>query len=343
MKYVHLDTVESGQFLGKTIFNSNGVILLSQGVQLTVYMITTLRRIGVTMLYIQDPDFNDVVIEDVLSEETKLAVMRQMDGLFQTIRSGKDFNPKSISTSIDKLLEDVMRNQDVLVQLTDIRTKDNDMYLHAINVCMMSVLTGLSMGMNQIQLKELAIGALLHDIGKMELLTDDQASDPKQHHTWRGFELLKQKREYSLLIAHIAFQHHEHLDGTGVPRQLMDDQIHIYAKIVAIANTYDNLLFDITEGTKMLPHDACEKMMSMSGKELDRETLIQFLKMVSVYATGASVRLSTKETGVVVGQHRGLPGRPIVRIIKQESERDFNVKEMDLAKQTTVFIETVLS
>jgi len=81
----------------------------------------------------------------------------------------------------------------------------------------------------------------------------------------------------------------------------------------------------------------------MSGSILDREALIHFLRMVSVYPTGASVRLSTRETGVVVGQHRGLPGRPVLRIIQQNSERDFEVKEMDLAKETTVFIENVLS
>jgi len=344
MRYVHLDTIESGHFLGKTIFNSNGVVLLSEGVQLTVYMITQLRRIGVTMLYIKDPNFEDVVIDDVVSEETKQAVMRQMDGLFQSIRSGKDFNPKNISTSIDKLLEDVMRNQDLLVQLTDIRTHDNSHYMHAINVCMMSVLTGLSMGLNPTQLKELAIGALLHDIGKIEIPTEETtAIDVKNHHTWRGFEMLKQKREYSLLIAHVAFQHHEHVDGTGLPRQLTDEQIHLYAKIVAVANTYDNMLFRSTE-EPLLPHEACEKLMSLSGTQLDRETLVHFLKMVSVYPTGASVRLSTKEAGVVVGQHRGLPGRPIIRVIKQDNnDREFDVKEMDLAKETTVFIENVLS
>jgi len=341
MRYVHLDAVEPGQVLGKTIFNSNGVVMLSEGVQLTVYMITTLRRIGVTMLYIKDPDFEDVVVEDVISDETKTAVIRQMEETFQTIRSGKDFNPKTISVTIDKLLDDVMRSNDVLVQLTDIRTQDNAMYIHAMNVCMMSTLVGLSMGLNQLQVKELAVGALLHDIGKVELGVDDESGDQKLHHTWRGFEMLKNKREYSLLIAHAAFQHHEAIDGTGVPRGLAGDQIHLYAKIVAVANTYDNMLFaKSTPG--ILPHVACERLMAMSGTQLDREVLVHFLRMVSVYPTGSSVRLSTRETGVVVGQHRGLPGRPVVRVVRQESDRDFQVKEIDLAKETTVFIDSVL-
>jgi putative nucleotidyltransferase with HDIG domain len=342
MKYVNVEAVEPGQYLGKTIFSSNGAVLLSEGVQLTVYMISTLKRIGVTMIYIKDPATDDVKIEDVVSEETKRAVMQQMSETFASIRSGKEFSSKAISVTIDALLDDIMKNSDVLVQLTDIRTKDNDMYVHALNVCMMSVIMGLNLGLNQTQLKELAIGALLHDIGKMELTADDESDDLKRHHTWRGFEVLKNKREYSLLIAHVAFQHHEQPDGEGVPRKLTSDQIHLYAKIVAVANMYDNLLFDLSLGRRMLPHEATEQMMAMAGTKLDHEVLIQFLKTVSIYPTGSSVRLSTKETGVVVGQHRGLPSRPIVRIVKQDGQGGLDVKEVDLAKHTTVFIETVL-
>ncbi len=343
MKYVHVDALEPGQYLGRTIFASNGAILLSKGVQLTVFMITTLRRIGVTMLYIKDPSLEDIEIVDVVSEETKRSVMKKMGETFDSIRSGKEFNTKSVSVSLDQLLDEIMKNKDVLVQLSDIRTKDNEMYVHATNVCMMSVLIGIHMGLTPTQLKELAIGALLHDVGKVDLSCDDQADDPKKHHTWRGFELLKNKREYSLLIAHVAFQHHETLDGEGFPRQVSGDQIHLYAKITAVANLYDNLLFDPSKGNRMLPHEACEHMMALSGTKIDRDVLIHFLKTVSVYPTGVSVRLSSRESGVVVGQHRGLPGRPIIRVVRQDADGgDMQIKEIDLAKQTTVFIEQVL-
>ncbi|SEC51451.1 HD domain-containing phosphohydrolase [Paenibacillus sp. GP183] len=344
MKYTNVENIEPGQYLGRTIFSSNGAILLSEGVQLTVYMINTLKRIGVTMLYIKDPYLEDVIIEDVLSEETKRNVMQQMGNTFESIRSGKDFNTRTVSISIDQLLDDVMKNKDVLVQLSDIRTKDNEMYVHATNVCMMSVMIGINLNLSPVQLKELAIGALFHDIGKIELLTDDQSKDIKLHHTWRGFEVIKNKREYSLLIAHVAFQHHETMDGQGLPRKLTSDQIHLYAKIVAVANMYDNLLFDPADGKRMLPHEACEHMMALGSAKLDHEVLIQFLKTISIYPTGTSVRLSTKEIGVVVGQHRGLPARPIIRIVKQESEgNEITIKEMDLAKLTTVFIDQILS
>ncbi|MEI7025880.1 HD-GYP domain-containing protein [Paenibacillus sp. y28] len=343
MRYINIDSVEPGQYLGKTIFSSNGTVMLSEGVQLTVFMITTLKRIGATMIYIKDPQFEDIEIVDVISEETKGAVMKQMTETFESIRSGKDFNTKSVSVSVDKLMEDIMGNKDVLIQLSDIRTQDNQHYVHSMNVCMMSVLVGINMNLNHIQLKELAIGALLHDIGKIELITDDESKDMKLHHTWRGFEVLKQKREFNLLIAHVAFQHHERIDGQGIPRGLAEEQIHLYAKIVAVANTYDNLLFDESTGKRLLPHEACEQMMALAGTQLDHEVLVQFLRIVSVYPTGTSVRLSTRETGVVVGQHRGLPGRPVVRVVRQDTGNEIDVKEVDLAKHTTVFIDGVLT
>jgi HD-GYP domain-containing protein (c-di-GMP phosphodiesterase class II) len=343
MKYINVDAVESGQYLGRTIFASNGAILLSDGVQLTVYMINTLKRIGVTMIYIKEPYLEDVEIVDVVSEENKRLVMQRMGETFDSLRSGKEFNTKNINLSIDRMLEDIIKNKEVLIQLSDIRSKDNDMYVHAMNVCTISSLIGINMGLTQNQVRELAIGALLHDIGKIDALTDDTSPDMKKHHTWRGFEVLKNKREFSLLIAHVAFQHHETLDAQGLPRKVDADQIHLYAKIVAAANLFDNLLYNPANGKRMLPHDACEHMMALAGTKLDHEVLIHFLRTVSIYPTGSSVRLSTKESGVVVGQHRGLPGRPIVRVVKQEFDNELKIKEIDLAKHTTVFIDTVLS
>lgn len=342
MKYISIEMVEPGQILGRSIFSSNGSVLLSENVELTVYMINTLKRIGVTMLYIKDARYDDLEIDDPISEETKRLVLGRMNETFDTLRSGKEFDSRAISHSADLLIEDILQNKDVLLQLTDIRTKDNDDYLHALNVCMMSVLMGINLGLSTLQLKDLAIGALLHDIGKLNQTEEDE-TDLKTHHTWKGFQLLKQKKEYNLLIAHVALQHHESPDGSGLPRKLDSENIHLYAKIVAVANYYDNCISDFSQGKRVLPHEACEEMMGLSGKKLDHHVLLQFLKTVSIYPTGYSVKLSTKETGVVVGQHRGLPSRPIVRVVITDEDGDMEVKEIDLARHTTVFIDKVLA
>lgn len=90
MRFISIEDIEPGQYLGKTVYSANGTVLLSAGVQLTVFMINTLKRIGVTMLYIKDPEFDDIEIEDVLSEATKQAMFREMSETLQAIRSGKD-------------------------------------------------------------------------------------------------------------------------------------------------------------------------------------------------------------------------------------------------------------
>ncbi len=340
MKLVDIETVEPGQYLGKTIFSSNGAVLLSTGVQLTVYMISTLKRLGVTTIYIDDPMFRDISHEELLSEETKRAVIHQMSETFEQLRSGKNFSSKAIGQTVDDLLEDVMQNQNLMIQLSDIRTADNAMFLHAMNVCTMASLVGLNMGLNMIQLKELAMGALLHDIGK---LGAPEIQEGRMHHAWRGFELLKNKREYSLLVAHVAFQHHEAIDGSGAPRGLTGDDIHTYAKITAVVNMYDNMIYPSGDEKPLLPHEACERMNAFSGTLLDHEVLVHFMRIVSIYPNGISVKLSTRQTGVVVGQHRGLPGRPVVRVIDKEGDEAVGYNEIDLAQHTTVFIETVLA
>jgi len=278
MRYISIDNVEPGQFLGKTIYSGNGTVLLSAGVQLTVYMINTLNRIGVTMLYIQDPLFDDVDTDDMLSEATKQGIIQEMYNAFEVVRSGKDWNIQLIGSSVENLLEDVMSNKEMLVQLTDIRTTDNSEYIHAMNVCLLSAVMGINMGLNYQQLKELATGALMHDIGKSGMSEeDDILPGLKSHHTWRGFEKLKNKRDFSLLVAHVALQHHERIDGLGLPRGLTGDEIHLYAKIVSAADTYDRLIHPLLPKAKnLLPHEACEEMMAMSEKQLDYEVLIQF-------------------------------------------------------------------
>lgn len=342
MRYVAIQSVEPGQFLGKTVYSGNGRVLLAAGIPLTVYMINTLNRIGVTMLYIQDPTFDDVDTEDVLSDATKQAVLQEMNDTFAAIRSGKEWNSKTIGISAEKILNDIMSSKELLIQLTDIRTEDNAQYVHAMNVCLMSTIIGINLGLNQSQLKELSIGALLHDVGKMDKgESDDTFNGVKQHHSWRGFELLKSKSEFSLLIAHIALQHHEQIDGRGLPRGLPASEIHLYAKIVAAANKFDNLINPLN-GEGRLPHEACEDLMAMSEKYLDHEVLFQFTRIISIYPNGMAVRLSTKETGVVVRQHRGLPGRPVIRVVRTEDGK-LDITEIDLAQHTTVFIEAVLA
>ncbi|BCJ87026.1 HD-GYP domain-containing protein [Effusibacillus dendaii] len=351
MRYVSIDSVEPGHILARSIYTSDGMALLNVGVQLTVGMLSTLRRLGVTHLYIQDERFADVEMEDVVSEQTRREALASFSMAVQCVQAGKSLSSKAITDATSSMIDEIMRNQKVLINLNDIRTKDNEQFLHALQVCTLSTVIGVNLGLPRAQLQELAIGSLLHDIGKCEVPEKEKkqedaelsgdTNDDKQH-TWRGYKRLRKIKEFSITIPHVALQHHEHVDGTGYPRQLSGEDIHRYGKIVAVANFFDNLVAGQgIDGKRMMPHEATEYLMGFAGKRFDLETVIGFLRCIAIYPNGTSVKLSTGQVGVVVGQHTGLPARPIVRVFTKDSD-DHEVKELDLAKETTLFITHVL-
>jgi len=349
MRYISLDQVEPGDTLARSIYTSDGLTLLQADVQLTVGMIHKLRRFGVTMLSIKDPYTQDIKVEDVITETTRKEAIRNLSAAIQCVQSGKGMDMRSIQRSVHSIIDETLRNRRVLLNLGEIRTADNALFIHSLNVCMMATVMGVGLGYTHNQLKELAIGALLHDIGKAVGVEEGiRETSLDAHHTWTGFHLLRKKHEMSIVSAHIALQHHEWVDGTGIPRGLTGADIHEFAKIVAICNYYDNLISPFSEEETCHPYEACEKIMALAEKRFDHKMVIHFLRSIAVYPTGSSLRLSTGEVGIVIQQNRGLPSRPVVRIIRKERLRrlhddvDHDIRDVDLSEAPTIFITGVL-
>lgn len=158
---------------------------------------------------------------------------------------------------------------------------------------------------------DLGIGCLLHDIGKAK-------STVKEDHPIAGFHLLRNIRELSLMSAHIAYQHHETIDGTGFPRMLSGEQVLEFAQICSIANDYDN--FVSKEG--LLPHVALEKIMTLSEKKYVHTIVVACSKGIISYPPGTNVCLNIGEG--IVTRIEANPHRPIVRIHNLNKEVDLN-------------------
>ncbi|QRG69686.1 HD-GYP domain-containing protein [Brevibacillus choshinensis] len=352
MKYVNVEQVEPGDVLSRSIYTSEGLTLLHAGVQLTVGMINKLRRFGVTMLSIKDPLLDEIKEEEVVTEATRKDAIRNLSAAIQCVQSGKHMDTRGLQKSVSNIIDETLRNRRVLLNLGEIRTTDNAMYIHALNVCMMATVIGVGLGYNTTQLKELAIGSLLHDVGKLSVDKDApayKANSMENHHTWLGFHLLRKKHEMSIVSAHIPLQHHEWVDGSGLPRGLAGDEIHDFAKIVAICNYYDNLISPLSEEEETLPpYEACEKIMGLAEKRFDHKMVIHFLRSIALYPTGTSLKLSTGEIGVVIDQNRGLPTRPVVRVIRRDPKaskhmvEEHEIRDIDLSEETTVFISGVM-
>ncbi|MCQ4086919.1 HD-GYP domain-containing protein [Saccharibacillus sp. JS10] len=348
--------VQPGMKLGKRIYNEEGLTLLAEGAELTASILRRLEHLKVDMLYIQDELTDDIVLPEMISEETRRQAVKQIRTVYRSMmndRVGKMSYPH-LGYSFRKMTEDILNDlgsrEDVLIMLGDIHTTDHYLYAHSFNVCLYTLTLGMAAGYSREELFTLGMGSLLHDIGKTQIapevlmkpgrLTDDEFTEMKRH-TELGYAMLKDEPFVPLLAAHCAFQHHERLDGSGYPRGIRDQEIHDYAKWIAITDSYDAMTTNRVYRRGMLPHEAVDILYGGSGTQYDQRKLEVFRDKVALYPVGLTVKLSTGETGVVTSVPPKTPNRPIVRIFEGSEGQSVQPYELDLSLHLSTMVQKI--
>ncbi|MGO1369772.1 MAG: HD-GYP domain-containing protein [Senegalia sp. (in: firmicutes)] len=349
--------VKEGTILGKDIYNEKGKTLLSRGTELSKGYINRIKALGIYSIYIMD-EYSDQELSDVISPQIRSKAMIKIKETYDTFEKdynkNKDYNKKAINranknvTNIanlaEDLLDDILAQKDVMVNLVDIKSTDNYTYQHCLNVSILSIILGLEVGLKKEHLKYLAIGSLLHDIGKTltpkEILnkegplTDKEFSKMKKH-TLDGYEYLKMSNDIPSPARIIALEHHEKIDGSGYPRGLKEDKIYFLSKIVAICDVYDALTSDRPYRPAMSPNDALEFLYANCTKHFDIRLVKKFSNRIIPYPIGTMVQLSDKNIGVIEDINTGFPLRPKIKILS-------NNCIIDLLKEKNLVIEHVI-
>lgn len=194
--------------------------------------------------------------------------------------------------------------------------------MHVLNVTVISLLLGRTMGLDVAELNHLGTGSLLHDIGKLELPErlrwySNQFNNAErkiyQEHVSKGITLVQAMRLPVEEMAIIA-QHHETADGRGYPRQLSGDKIHPLARIVALVDQYDGLCNPPNPAEAVTPHEALSLIFAQMKKQFDPNVLTHFIRMMGVYPPGSIVELSDGRLGLVVSVNSSRPLKPSVFI-----------------------------
>jgi HD-GYP domain-containing protein (c-di-GMP phosphodiesterase class II) len=352
MRKILLSDVKPGMTLAKNIYSDDGRILLAGGITLQAIYLEKLKALDILAIYIKDDLLTAVEIPEIISEKTRQMAIANVKEAFHQLSFKGRIDLRKVTKSVNDIIDELLANPKVLVNLTDIRSHDNYTFAHCASVCVLSVLTGINLGLNQLQLKELGIGAILHDIGKIAVdknilnkpakLTDEEFTVIKEHST-SGFELIRKIEGISILSAHVPFQHHEKLDGSGYPRGLKGKDIHLYAKIVAVADVYDALMADRVYRHAFSSHEASEVIAHGANVYFDKSVTKAFLKNIAIFPIGSLVKLNTGEIAVVVDVNRELYTRPIVKILSDIDRLALGKgTELDLCKYPTVIIEKVI-
>lgn len=340
MKRVYLENAQEGMVLAKTIRSPNGQVLLSQGTVLNSKYIKHLDGLGVIFLFVQSELTGDVEREEAITDKTRSVTQKSVKECFDSLTKGDKIDVFEISQQVGSILDELLSNPNVLFELSQISILSELTFSHSVNVCILSLLTGLALGYNQLQLRDLGIGAILHDIGKT-VINSKENKDYKKHPSL-GFEILRQYKELNLLAAHVPFQHHEYFDGTGYPRGLKAQDITQYARIVAYANHYDNLITDYPGQKGMKPWEAIATLQDEIGSKFDPEIADAFCKNLIYYPVGSIIQLQTGEMGLVLRNNRQNIHRPRIRIVIDQTKTPLpEPYDIDLAIENEISIATV--
>jgi len=329
MRRVPVEFLQPGMKVGRPIYNSRGQLLLAVGTILSRRNILRLKSLGIPAVYIDDGLLPDVFVEDVISDAVRIEAVRQVRKLFEAESQGLPvgraiIKVREIAQTVDEIIDQLLGQESLAVNLVDIRSLDDYTFGHSVNVCVLSLLTGITLGYNRANLFYLGLGAILHDIGKVRIpreilnkpdfLTKEEFEIVKQH-TVHGCEMLQRLPDISPVAARIAHEHHERHQGQGYPQGLRGEEIHVFARITAVADVFDALTADRVYRPAVPVHEAFEMVAGSGNFLFDFEIVQAFLHNIAAYPVGTIVALSNGEIGAVVETRRGLSLYPRVRVL----------------------------
>jgi putative nucleotidyltransferase with HDIG domain len=311
-----------GRPLGQAVRDEQGRVLLAAGVRLTPSLVALLRRRGFRRVWVAEGMPGEVPPSELLAPTTRALAEAAVHDAFRRAAAGAAVPVAEVTRAVDAILADVEAVPDVAWELDALRSVSAYNYVHSVNVCVYSLLIARELGWPPPELRRLGVGALLHDLGKVFYadlcnkpgrLTEEERRQVERH-TVEGFEILRRQRALHLFVAHVAFQHHERLDGQGYPRGLPGDRILPDARVVAVADVYDAMTADRPYAPAAPAAEALAELQRGAGVRYDAEAVRALVRRLAVYPTGTPVRLADGSVAVVVGQTAD-PHAPRVRLL----------------------------
>jgi len=300
-----------------------------------------LNRSGGTMLdmSILKPDAesslvlpNSIAFKEQMRQALDMhrSARKYINKVMDDVNHGREFDVKQAKILVRSLAENIMQNPTALIWLTQLKNRDEYTAIHSLNVCVLSLFFGRSIGLSTDQLEDLGTGALLHDIGKLKVplevlnkpghLTREEFLIMKKH-TVYGYELFRDKDEISRASMKVIRNHHERLDGKGYPYGLAEKQLDYYSKMVTIVDVYDAITSKRVYHEEVSPYSALNRIYSEHEGNFDRKLVEQFIKYMGVYPVGSVVELSTGQIGIVSSFNEKRHLFPTVLLIMDEKHQ----------------------
>ncbi|WP_242966912.1 HD-GYP domain-containing protein [Desulfosporosinus sp. FKA] len=352
LKQVHTNLAAS-MTANADLFDKVGVLLLHKGQPITESIRDLLENREV---FIWEKKEDDNRLANIIKPFPKDVYEKLVGSLWNIYHEAKLISQEQIKKTIE-LVETIIKQlrpinvylnlNMVQLDVEQFRHHDYGTFVHSLNVAILATLTARRLGYSEKKLKYLILGALLHDLGKLNIpkeilnkpgtLTEEELLLMKQHPQF-GAEMLKNSRVLPSVFETV-IKHHERWNGTGYPCGLKKDDIHLDAQIVAVTDVFDALTADRPYRKGLPPYYALEMIIAGAGKGYNPTVVKAFRESLILYPENAVITLNTGEIGVVAAVPMQMPTRPLIRLLKDNKGRLINKEQyIDLMQDLTRFI-----
>ena len=290
---------------------------------------------GVTFIAVEPPvesdeDQQDTERQKEAAKRTYAQSVAVTKEVINSIRMGRTANVKKVKRAVQAIVDQVLNNEASLVGLTTLRDYDEYTFTHSVNVCIFSVALGRKLGFGKLQLYDLGLAALFHDVGKsrvpLEVLNkhgglSDEEWRIMTAHPWLGVLTLFGIRGYGEIPYRgmiVAYEHHMKSDLTGYPKSIRPRELSIFSKIVAVADGFDAATSRrVYQTVPIQPDQVLKEMWENPRRGYDGVVVKAFINLIGVYPVGTCVILDTYEVAIVHAANADVAEvhRPMVRIV----------------------------
>jgi HD-GYP domain-containing protein (c-di-GMP phosphodiesterase class II) len=250
--------------------------------------------------------------------------------IFNRVQDGENIPGARLKRAVEPMIESMIRNPDACTWLNRVRSSGDYTFDHAMSCSVLSVAMGRHLGLPKADLRSLAMGGLLLDIGRLRLdpellsgprkLSDGEFAEVRRH-VMISVDIIKAggiiNRDVISMVAH----HHERHNGTGYPNRLALDDIPIFARIAAVVDCYHAMTTQRPHALAISPAYAIKKLYEWKDVDFQEELVDTFIQAVGMYPAASLVEMSSGEVGVVVAGYRSRRLRPNVLVLRGADRR----------------------
>jgi len=287
----------------------------------------------------------EVEEEIEVAKDIRKVISVSMQECMDSVRSGKKIDMHRIEGAVKQMKECMMRNPNAFILLRALKDKDSYTYSHCMDSSALCIAFGRHLGITNENLDDLAIGAMMCDIGKAripeeilnkpESLTEAENLLVRQH-VGHSVATLEEAGNSKRAVIEIVANHHERFDGSGYFRGLKKGDIPVLSQIAAIVDSYDAMTSERCYRPAISSYEAIRRLYGSSNELFQRELVEAFIQAIGVYTVGSFVELNNGQVAIVIEQNQFRRLRPKLMVLLDENKKSLAALPIiDLIKEPT--------